>query len=62
MYNASCVNGEVSRLISAGTPRPEIIQRLAPLCLGWPYVYAAAGEMCTPSWRRNSRQRNNISR
>ena len=36
-----------------GDSRPEIIRELSESCLSWPYVYAAAGEMCTPSWRKN---------
>lgn len=53
MYNATYVSDERARLISEGISRPEIVKKLAHLCLGWPYVYAAAGETCTPAWRRN---------
>ncbi len=38
-------------LKDAGTPAPEIIRQLAPLCLGWPYVFGAWGEECVPSKR-----------
>ena len=39
-------------LKDAETPAPEIIRQLAPLCLGWPYVFGAWGEQCTPGNRR----------
>lgn len=44
------------RLKAEGADKPEIIRQLSALCLGWPYVYAAAGEMCTPEWRKNRMQ------
>ncbi len=28
-------------------------------CIGWPYVFAAAGEDCTPEWRRNRARHSN---
>lgn len=39
-------------LKDAGAPAPEIIRQLAPLCLGWPYVFGAWGEECTPAARK----------
>ena len=41
------------RLKAEGADKPEIIRQLSALCLGWPYVWASQGEMCTPKWRRN---------
>ncbi len=41
-----------ARLKSDGTPGPEIVRQLAEACLGWPYVFGAAGEMCTVSNRQ----------
>lgn len=38
-------------LLSYGTAKPEIVARLAEECLGWPYVFGAWGEACTPSNR-----------
>lgn len=47
---------EVDKLIEAykteGLSAPEIIARIAPECLGWPYVFGAWGEMCTPANRK----------
>ena len=31
--------------------KDDIVTRLAELCMGWPYVFGAAGEMCTPKIR-----------
>lgn len=36
----------------SGTPRPEAAARIAEACLGWPYVFGAWGEECTPAGRR----------
>lgn len=33
--------------------KPETVRQLAEYCLGWPYVWASNGEMCTPEWRKN---------
>lgn len=39
-------------LKDAGTPAPDIIRQLAPLTLGWPYVFGSWGEECTPANRK----------
>lgn len=39
-------------LLATGAPKPEIIQQLAESCLGWPYVFGAWGEICSPSNRK----------
>ena len=47
---------EVDKLIAdykaEGMSAPEIIARIAPECIGWPYVFGAWGEMCTPANRK----------
>ena len=47
---------EVDKLVedykAEGLTPPEIIARIAPECLGWPYVFGAWGELCTPANRR----------
>ena len=53
MYKTTYVSDELARLVSSGTSCPEIIRCLAPMCLGWAYVWASVGEMCTPEWRKN---------
>ena len=39
-------------LLDAAFPKPEIIRRIADATLGWPYVFGAWGEPCTPSNRK----------
>lgn len=36
-----------------GLEKPEIIVNAANACIGWPYVFGARGEDCTPSGRRS---------
>lgn len=52
MMNITEVEDLKVRLLAAGTPRPEIIRQLAEATLGWPYVFGAWGEPCTPSQRK----------
>ena len=52
MQNREQVQALLDSLKEAGTPAPEIIRQLAPACLGWPYVFGAWGEECTPANRR----------
>ena len=35
-----------------GASKPDIIRQIALACLGWPYVFGAWGEECTPQARR----------
>lgn len=53
MYTATDADALVNRLKAEGKRPAEIVRQLAVTCLGWPYVYAAAGEMCTTEWRKN---------
>jgi hypothetical protein len=52
MQTLEQVQAVLDGMKDAGTPAPEIIRQLAPLCLGWPYVFGAWGEQCTPGNRR----------
>ena len=52
MQNIEQVQTVLDGLKDAGTPAPEIIRQLAPLTLGWPYVFGAWGEECTPANRK----------
>lgn len=51
--NAKGAEELVNKLKASNKSKAEIIKALAEYCLDWPYVYAAAGEMCTPEWRKN---------
>ncbi|MBR3018492.1 MAG: peptidoglycan-binding protein [Clostridia bacterium] len=53
MNNAAGASKLLENLKAAGASKSEIVKALAEYCLDWPYVYAAAGEMCTPEWRKN---------
>lgn len=52
MNNAETVDILAADLDLAGMRKPERIREIAEACLGWPYVYGAAGNMCTPEVRR----------
>ena len=52
MMNITEVEQLKADLKAAGTPAPEIIRRIAEACLGWPYVFGAWGEPCTPANRK----------
>ena len=53
MYTAKNAETLTARLKAEDADKPEIIRQLSALCLGWPYVWASQGEVCTPEWRRN---------
>ena len=53
MLTANEVDSMVNNWKQGGYSKAEILWSLSECCLGWPYVFAAAGEMCTPKWRRN---------
>lgn len=52
MFTASEVEVKLKCWKEVGYSKPEIIRELSKSCLGWPYVYGAAGELCTPANRR----------
>lgn len=52
MYTASYAADELKRWKADGIVRADLIRRLVKLCLCWPYVFGAAGEMCTVSNRK----------
>lgn len=54
MNNYIQVDQFVSVLKSQGMVASEIIWQLALACVGWPYVFGAAGALCTP---RNRKER-----
>lgn len=53
MYTTKDAETLAARLKEEAASKPEIIRQSSALCLGWPYVWASQGEMCTPEWRRN---------
>lgn len=51
MYTASYVSGELARMKAEGLTKAEIINVVSDLCIGWPYVFGAYGQDCTPAQR-----------
>lgn len=52
MMTADQVQGILDTMLAEGAKKPEIIRQLAVDCIGWPYVFGAWGEICTPANRR----------
>lgn len=52
MNNTEYISTRIEALIQQGKSRAEIIQAIAPEMVGWPYVFGAWGEICTPAGRR----------
>ena len=52
MMTADQVEALRLQLEAESTPKPETVRQLALACLGWPYVFGAWGEICTPGTRR----------
>ena len=52
---------EVSKMITEwknrGLSKTEIVVKSAEACMGWPYIWGAAGQQCTPSTRRSYAKR-----
>ena len=40
------------QMMAEGAGKLEIIRQVALACIGWPYVFGAWGELCTPSNRK----------
>lgn len=52
MYSAAYVTEKMNEWVSAGLSKAEIVQNLTQVCVGWPYVFGAVGELCTPATRK----------
>lgn len=52
MLTANEVGAKLTTWKKSGVSKPEIIRGLCESCLGWPYVFGAAGELCTTVNRR----------
>ena len=51
MYTAKDAESLRNRLKAEGKSKAEMIQALTACCLGWPYVFGAYGQDCTPTQR-----------
>ena len=56
MNSIEYVSTHLEQLIQDGTSKPEIVNWLARACEGWPYVFGAWGEECTPAGRRKRKR------
>ena len=52
MNSAEYVGNLIKQLKEQGLPLQEIAWRAALACVGWPYVFGARGQYCTPANRR----------
>lgn len=52
MKSAAQVEALVAEWTGQGLQKTEIIRKTAEACLGWPYVWGASGQKCTPANRR----------
>ena len=43
-------------LIQQGLSKPEVVREIAKACVGWPYVFGAWGEQCTPTGRKRRKR------
>lgn len=53
MHPSDYVDSLIADLKSKGVPLSEVAWQAALACVGWPYVFAARGEYCTPRNRRD---------
>ena len=56
MNSVEYVSTHLEQLIQDGASKPEIVNWLARACEGWPYVFGAWGEECTPAGRRKRKR------
>lgn len=52
MKTAANVSTDLAGWMASGLLKSEVVVKLAEDCLGWPYVFGAAGELCNPDNRR----------
>jgi len=52
MNTANQVTAIRDQMLAEGAKKPDIIRQVALACIGWPYVFGAWGEECSPSNRK----------
>lgn len=52
MKTAANVSADLAGWLASGLLKSEVIVKLAEDCLGWPYIFGAVGEKCTPAVRK----------
>ena len=56
MNSIEYVTTRLESLIQMGASKPEIVRQMAKATDGWPYVFGAWGEQCTPANRRRRKR------
>lgn len=56
MNSLDYVTTRLESMIQQGRSKPEIVREIAKCCQGWPYVFGAWGEQCTPAGRRRRKR------
>lgn len=56
MYSLDQVNDKLKELLNNGAGKEEIIREISAMTVGWPYVFGAWGEKCTPSNRKRRKR------
>ena len=56
MNNIEYVTTLLESLIQQGKSKAEIVRSVSLACVGWPYVFGAWGEECTPAGRRRRKR------
>ena len=56
MNSIEYVSTRLETMIQQGLSKPEIVRGVAVACEGWPYVFGAWGEQCTPAGRRRRKR------
>lgn len=52
MYSAEQVSNAISSMKTSGIALAEVAWKAALMCVGWPYVFGARWQYCTPANRR----------
>ena len=52
MNSTEYVSTLLEAMIQKGATKAEIVRSISKACVGWPYVFGAWGEICTPAGRR----------
>lgn len=56
MNSIDSVSTHLEQMIQDGASKPEIVRSISKMCVGWPYVFGAWGEECTPPGRRRRKR------
>lgn len=56
MYSLNEVNAKLTELLNNGSGKETIIREISRMTIGWPYVFGAWGEECTPANRKKRKR------